>query len=136
MGGWRLFSGGRGTHNKIFGLLRKSQKNGLLGYLNKAGRISGTRSATKSYLHLNSKRLSRICLLRDLTRAEEIATQNKLTIFLKLTPSNTLNASRISSSAFWSLILRAIMARNSGKSIEPVPSLSTSFTISCKYFSL
>ena len=56
MGGWRLFSGGRGTHNKIFGLLRKSQKNGLLGYLNKAGRISGTRSATKSYLHLNSKR--------------------------------------------------------------------------------
>ena len=46
------------------------------------------------------------------------------------TPSNTLNASLSSSSAFSSLLFIRIMVRNSGKSILPVPSLSTSFTIS------
>ena len=42
-----------------------------------------------------------------------------------LTLSKTLNASRISSSWFWSCTFSFIIMRNSGKSIEPVPSLST-----------
>ena len=48
-----------------------------------------------------------------------------------LTPSKTRNVSRSSSSAFSSLTLIPIMVRNSGKSILPVPSLSTSCTMSC-----
>jgi hypothetical protein len=45
--------------------------------------------------------------------------------------SKTLNASLISSSESVSFILRAIMVRNSGKSISPFPSESTSLIISC-----
>ncbi|CAN7993363.1 unnamed protein product [Ixodes pacificus] len=49
--------------------------------------------------------------------------------------SNTRNASRISSSESVSFILRAIIVRNSGKSIVPlpavVPSASTSLIMSC-----
>ncbi|ANB13797.1 calmodulin [Sugiyamaella lignohabitans] len=44
--------------------------------------------------------------------------------------SNTLNASRISSSESVSFIFRAIMVRNSGKSIVPSLSTSTSWIIS------
>ena len=44
-----------------------------------------------------------------------------------LTLSNTLNASRMSSSWFWSWTFNFIIIRNSGKSMEPVPSLSTMF---------
>ncbi|CAH0369676.1 unnamed protein product [Pelagomonas calceolata] len=44
--------------------------------------------------------------------------------------SNTLNASRISSSESVSFILRAIIVRNSGKSIVPLPSASTSLIMS------
>ncbi|KAJ7040705.1 hypothetical protein C8F04DRAFT_225300 [Mycena alexandri] len=45
--------------------------------------------------------------------------------------SNTLNASLISSSLSVSRILRAIMVRNSGKSMVPLPSASTSLIMSC-----
>ena len=45
--------------------------------------------------------------------------------------SNTLNASLISSSVSVSRILRAIIVRNSGKSIVPLPSASTSLIMSC-----
>jgi len=44
--------------------------------------------------------------------------------------SNTLNASRNSSSESASLALRAMSERNSGKSTVPDPSASTSATIS------
>ncbi|ETW07635.1 hypothetical protein H310_02105 [Aphanomyces invadans] len=44
--------------------------------------------------------------------------------------SNTLNASKISSSESVSFILRAIMVKNSGKSIVPLPSASTSLIMS------
>ena len=48
----------------------------------------------------------------------------------KLTPSNTWNAPLISSSEFSISALRHIIMRNSGKSMLPVPSLSTWFTMS------
>merc|ERR1712210_229646 len=45
--------------------------------------------------------------------------------------SNTRNASRISSSLSVSFIFLAIMVRNSGKSMVPLPSASTSLIMSC-----
>lgn len=42
-----------------------------------------------------------------------------------------LNASLISSALSVSFILRAIIVRNSGKSIVPLPSASTSLIMSC-----
>merc|ERR1712210_292908 len=45
--------------------------------------------------------------------------------------SNTRNASRISSSLSVSFIFLAIMVRNSGKSMVPFPSASTSLIMSC-----
>ncbi|KAG5463703.1 MAG: hypothetical protein BJ554DRAFT_4818, partial [Olpidium bornovanus] len=45
--------------------------------------------------------------------------------------SKTLKASLISSSESTSFILRAIKDRNSGKSIAPLPSASTSLIMSC-----
>ena len=57
MGGWRLLVVEEVPIISFLGYSEKAKKMGYyLGYLNKTGRISGTRSATKSYLHLNSKR--------------------------------------------------------------------------------
>ena len=47
-----------------------------------------------------------------------------------VTPSNTWKASLISSSAFSESAFSAIIIKNSGKSMLPVPSLSTWFTMS------